>query len=131
MRRLGVAAVGVVVVGILTFGAGAFALYVWPGQKQAPRMPRYARYEVIGLVRAALQQEPTCAAHYKIHWGAAFGGGKWGVGASCYRETEEEPPVDRVLTGASWEAQAIWELVEDTGQIIPLTGQAAELMRPH
>jgi hypothetical protein len=176
MRRLGIVAVGLAVLVSLAFGAGAFALYVWPGQEQAVSvraaptvspaptlppvpspspvpthppvptvsLPRYTRDEAMGLVRAALQQQGYCPeavpaelygipmtprAGTKSHWSANFDRQRrtWSVAEFCYPEGQQEPPADLIPPP---EQANIWELIEDTGQVIPLNESAAALMRP-
>lgn len=138
MKRLGIVAAGLALVVAVAFCAGAFALFVWPGDEpeEAPGIaaPRYTLDEVIGIVRVALDHEGRCSTGplpqhtgYNPRWGASFDeqSGKWLVGAFCDKDKEEGPPIDFVPPGA-----ATWKFVEDTGQVIPMNDLAAELMRP-
>jgi hypothetical protein len=89
MKRVAIAAVGLAVAAALAFGAGAFALYVWPGHEQAPSSsPRYTWLEAIGVVRATLAHEATCVvpgvSEHKARWGAIGPHrGAWWVAAFC------------------------------------------------
>jgi hypothetical protein len=130
MRRLGIVAVELVAAVALVFGAGAFALYVWPGREEAPSVapPRYTSEEAIGIVRGALDHEGTCStgplpqhSQYALHWNTTFhpGRGLWTVTAFC---GEGE--------GAIWGGGGLWYLRDESGEVIPVSDLALDFMRP-
>jgi hypothetical protein len=137
MKRLAIAAVGLAVAAILAIGAGAFALYVWPGQEevqqQAPDLsPRYTELEATGIVRAALSRYPSCAAYanaFAVQWHAVFeaDGGKWQVVAYCEEGKSWDVPGLEVPDPRT---VAVWYLCEDSGQLVPLSDLAVLLMTP-
>jgi hypothetical protein len=127
MKRLALAAIGLAVVVALAFGAGAFALYVWPGQEEAASVsPRYTYVEAIGLVRARLPFGAKCRAYgvdREGNWGALWAGqGMWFVEVWC--GDQNEPRMEEVWKKTGTE----WHLCEDSGQVIPMTDNAAALM---
>jgi hypothetical protein len=59
MKRLAIAVVGLAVAVALAFGAGAFALHVWPGQEQG-HDPRLMPLEALDIVLSVpARQDPT------------------------------------------------------------------------
>jgi hypothetical protein len=130
MRRLAIAAVGLALVVALALGAGAFSLYVWPRNEQkAPTLsPRYTYEEAIGLVRARLPFGAKCHTAYGFdqegNWGALFDRdhGVWWVEVWC--GDQKEPRMDDVWRGLGTE----WHMYEDSGQVIPMTDNAAAFM---
>ena len=127
MRRLVVVAVGTALAAALAFGAGAFALHVWPGQEADPS-PRYTFIDAIGIVRTSLVRNVQCEGYgsgWKPRWGAEFQDrGTWLVGAWCINQ-----PGIQLIQGIEV-TETLWRLYEDSGQVIPLTDSAVALMQP-
>ena len=92
--------------------------------------PRYAPYEAVGFVRAALDHEGSCSgvrdAHFE-RWAAWFdaAGQSWLVSYFC---SAESGPVLAVLPGDT--DLPVWRFYEDSNRVIPLTDYAADFMRP-
>jgi hypothetical protein len=135
MRRLGIVAMALALVVVLAFGAGAFALYVWPGKESAPSLvaPRYSAVVAVGRVRAALETEGECKEETQhIRWAAYDEPQRdcWVVAELCRKEAgppvldSEEPLAD--VAGA----EARWLICEEDGVVVPLTDLAASFMRP-
>jgi hypothetical protein len=135
MKRLAIAAVGLAIAAALAFGAGAFALYVWPGKPTLPATGHYYPQEAVGRVRAVLQTEGQCTdPGQHIQWAAFVGDAKrgcWDVGELC---TAKEGMLlwgtPQEVFSAAWGSDIKWEICEDDGVVIPLTDRAAEFMRP-
>jgi hypothetical protein len=149
MKRLGIAAAGLAVAATLAFGAGAFALLVWPG-RGAGDEPRFKEHIVISFVRASpiLGLAGQTGADREQSWEESCTG--WEVGDSVIegilnsaKEREryarparrEEPDAEEGIgQGADWRARyvggGLW-LVE-TGCLYPLTieGQQYNVLQP-
>lgn len=128
MKRLTLLVVGLTLAAALSFGAGAFALFVWPGQQEAATLspPRYTYEEAIGLVRVRLPFGAKCSAYgveREGNWGALFDNqGAWWVEMRC--GDRDEPRMEEAWSGSGTE----WRVYEDSGQVIPMTDNAAAFM---